>query len=170
MVGTQTDCRSAHPLTDLSHAIVPLLAGWMAAKMICGILFCLFKKPWWLHSPVSTAWLAHNTFLLLFLLSNTEPHMLPAPLSRAGNRVFHILTRHVPWNCSMSSKVSGHSCVTQRKASTWHATNNISHTSASLWALLNDIPDKYGESGGCAGLLVEMRLASLFRFARANIS
>ena len=26
------------PLTDLSHTIVPLLAGWMAAKMICGIL------------------------------------------------------------------------------------------------------------------------------------
>ena len=58
------------PLKDLSHAVVSLLAGWMAAKIICGILF-FFLKMVWLCTPISTVWLAHILFpSLSFLPSN----------------------------------------------------------------------------------------------------
>ena len=53
----------------------------MAAKMICGIFF-FFRKPLWLRSPISTAWLPHITFTsLLFYLSNAESKALHVPLS-----------------------------------------------------------------------------------------
>ena len=102
-MGMQTNGRALRiPLTDLSHTTVPLLAGWMAAKIICGILLVSSKTVVATLTNIDRLACAHH--VPLSIISLVKPKVRGATRSAvcAENRVFRISTRHVPWYCSPS--------------------------------------------------------------------
>ena len=138
--------------------MVPLLAGWMAAKMICVILLvceendimatltnidhlaCVHHIPLVVTSPVKRKNLRRYT-LHCPSRKSCVPHLDP---TRAVELLFFIFQ--------------------SRGTRMLRSGKNHPGNSASLQASLIDFQD--GESGGCAGLLAEMRLASQFRSSR----
>ena len=86
----------------MSHTTVPLLAGWMAAKMICGILFACSKTVVGTLTNIDRLACAHH--VPLNIISPVIPKVRGATRSTvlARYRVFHISTRHVPLLCSLS--------------------------------------------------------------------
>ena len=147
------------PLADFSHSFVSLLAGWMAAKVMRGVLFCRsFVVALTNIDRVASA--CHVPF---FVVSRQTQKLAPRGLRSLLEDLcfaFPPAMRHVIAHPHFS--VSARSCATQLTNSTYLATNNSSDVSVNSLALLKDIPDPSWEVWlGC-------RLASWKKTSPAN--